>query len=78
MLFPGDVRRGEDPQLIRDTIEGLSPDVLTIGFARRFATYKRSSLFLRDFERIKRIVRLRHVDSLILFHALPGGRGNAL
>jgi starch phosphorylase len=28
----------------------LSPDVLTIGFARRFATYKRAPLFFRDFE----------------------------
>jgi glycogen phosphorylase len=28
----------------------LSPDILTIGFARRFATYKRAPLFFRDFE----------------------------
>jgi starch phosphorylase len=28
----------------------LSPDVLTIGFARRFATYKRAPLFFRDFD----------------------------
>jgi starch phosphorylase len=28
----------------------LSPEVLTIGFARRFATYKRAPLFFRDFE----------------------------
>jgi starch phosphorylase len=28
----------------------LSPDVLTIGFARRFATYKRAPLFFRDFQ----------------------------
>jgi glycogen phosphorylase len=28
----------------------LSPDVLTIGFARRFATYKRAPLFFRDLE----------------------------
>jgi starch phosphorylase len=30
--------------------EVLSPDVLTIGFARRFATYKRAPLFFRDLE----------------------------
>jgi starch phosphorylase len=34
----------------------LDPDALTIGFARRFATYKRADLILRDFERIKRLI----------------------
>ena len=37
--------------------EALNPKVLTIGFARRFATYKRATLFLRDVERIMRIMR---------------------
>ncbi len=36
--------------------EVLDPSVLTIGFARRFATYKRAALFLRDLQRIKRIL----------------------
>jgi len=34
----------------------LSPDRLTIGFARRFATYKRATLLLRDPERFKKIL----------------------
>ncbi|MGE5595582.1 MAG: alpha-glucan family phosphorylase [Hyphomicrobiales bacterium] len=34
----------------------LDPDVLTIGFARRFAAYKRASLLFRDPERLARIV----------------------
>lgn len=34
----------------------LDPEVLTIGFARRFATYKRGNLILRDRERLKRIL----------------------
>lgn len=34
----------------------LDPDVLTIGFARRFATYKRADLLLRDMERLAAIV----------------------
>lgn len=34
----------------------LTPDALTIGFARRFATYKRATLFVQDVERIKRLV----------------------
>ena len=34
----------------------LEPDALTIGFARRFATYKRANLFLADFERLLELV----------------------
>lgn len=33
----------------------LDPDVLTIGFARRFATYKRANLIFRDIERLRRL-----------------------
>ncbi|CAN5898385.1 alpha-glucan family phosphorylase [soil metagenome] len=35
----------------------LDPDALTIGFARRFATYKRATLLLHDPERLRRIVK---------------------
>ena len=34
----------------------LEPYSLTIGFARRFATYKRANLILRDIDRLLRIV----------------------
>ena len=34
----------------------LDPNVLTIGFARRFATYKRAALILRDLDRLARIL----------------------
>lgn len=34
----------------------LDPQVLTIGFARRFATYKRATMLFKDLERLKRIV----------------------
>lgn len=34
----------------------LDPDVLTIGFARRFATYKRATLLLTDFERLRALL----------------------
>jgi starch phosphorylase len=37
-------------------VRGLDPDVLTIGFARRFATYKRASLLLSDPERLARLL----------------------
>ena len=34
----------------------LDPDALTIGFARRFATYKRGTLLFRDLDRLKRMI----------------------
>ncbi len=34
----------------------LEPDTFTIGFARRFATYKRATLLFRDVERLKRLL----------------------
>ena len=36
--------------------EILDPDALTIGFARRFATYKRATLIFRDLPRLQRIL----------------------
>src|SRR5258706_14589871 len=40
----------------RRLAEVLDPDILTIGFARRFATYKRATLLFRDLERLKRLL----------------------
>lgn len=48
--------QGASPAEIAQAGEILDPSVLTIGFARRFATYKRACLFLRDLERIKHIL----------------------
>ncbi len=45
-------QRGESSTFVDQMRESLSLDALTIGFARRFATYKRANLILRDFERI--------------------------
>jgi starch phosphorylase len=45
-----------DPRAIMALGVLLDQDVLTIGFARRFASYKRSTLIFRDAERLKRIV----------------------
>ena len=36
--------------------EGLKSDILTIGFARRFATYKRATLLLNNLDRLNKIV----------------------
>jgi starch phosphorylase len=41
---------------IQSASEVLTPEALTIGFARRFATYKRATLLFRDPERLDRIV----------------------
>lgn len=44
------------PRQIVTIKETLRDDVLTIGFARRFATYKRAHLLFRDLERLSKIV----------------------
>ncbi len=49
-------RAGFEPGLIEAAGRALDPDALTIGFARRFATYKRGNLVFLDNERIKKIV----------------------
>ena len=48
--------RGESPQNLIKAIHGLRPDVLTIGFARRFATYKRAHLLFKNLGRLSKIV----------------------
>jgi starch phosphorylase len=48
-------RRAPGPEIerLRDV---LNPEALTIGFARRFATYKRATLLFRDIQRLRRIL----------------------
>jgi glycogen phosphorylase len=48
--------RGESAQTIQALGQVLSPDSLTVGFARRFATYKRANLILNDLERLASMV----------------------
>lgn len=45
----------------------LDPYRLTIGFARRFSTYKRGSLVMRDIDRLLRIVNNPHMPVQIIF-----------
>ncbi len=49
-------RRGEAPEMTERLSTVFSPDALTIGFARRFATYKRADLILRDMEKLASMV----------------------
>lgn len=67
------VRRKAASSELRHSTEVLDPSVLTIGFARRFATYKRANLIFRDPERLKRILtnKDRPVQIIIAGKAHP-------
>jgi starch phosphorylase len=49
-------RRNAPRSVMRDAETVLDPDILTIGFARRFATYKRATLLLKNRERFEAIL----------------------
>lgn len=49
-------RRGESEAAVEKARAVLDPGILTIGFARRFATYKRANLVFSDLDRIARLV----------------------
>ncbi|MEZ5401403.1 MAG: alpha-glucan family phosphorylase [Bryobacteraceae bacterium] len=53
-------RRNELPETLQRLSRVLNPDVLTIGFARRFATYKRAGLVLSDIELLASLVNDPH------------------
>jgi starch phosphorylase len=64
------VRKGLSQAQFRHVTRLLNPerpDVLTLGFARRFATYKRASLMLRDRVRLKRLIDGAERPVLFLF-----------
>jgi starch phosphorylase len=49
-------RRAEPQETLQRLNRVLSPDALTVGFARRFATYKRANLLLADIEKLASMV----------------------
>ena len=49
-------RHGESPSILAELETALDPDVLTVGFARRFATYKRAGLLFSDIDRLARML----------------------
>jgi len=69
-------RRGASPKEVADAAEILHPDVLTIGFARRFATYKRASLLFSDPERLSRILNQPDRPVQIIFAGKAHPRDN--
>ena len=66
-------RRGLSKHMIAYADEVLDPEALTIGFARRFATYKRGNLIFRNLDRIKKILtnKERPVQIIIAGKAHP-------
>jgi starch phosphorylase len=50
-------RRNEPDSAVQKLMEALDLNALTIGFARRFATYKRAGLILQDVERLTEMIK---------------------
>jgi len=71
-------RTGAVERRVRQAEDALSPYALTLCFARRFATYKRGNLLLRDPERLLRLVRDNNRPIQLIFsgkahpHDIPG------
>ena len=71
------LRRGATQSEIDAADEVLDPDALTIGFARRFATYKRATLLLRDIERLEQILNQPDRPVQIIFAGKAHPRDDA-
>jgi glycogen phosphorylase len=68
--------RGASPSDIRAAEEVLDPEALTIGFARRFATYKRATLILKDPDRLAQILNNPEQPVQIIFSGKAHPRDN--
>jgi len=60
-------RRGENEEVVEIARSVLDPNVLTIGFGRRFATYKRANLLLSDEERLLALLNNKDCPIQIVF-----------
>ncbi len=60
-------REGVSYDAINEALGNLNPEALTIGFARRFATYKRATLIFRDIERITQILNNADRPVILIF-----------
>jgi starch phosphorylase len=72
---------GESPEVVEEASHLFDPNALTLGFARRFATYKRPNLLLHDPERLLRLLSnpQRPVQLIIAGKAHPADQaGQAL
>ena len=57
----------DDPKSIVKVLANLNKNVLTIGFARRFATYKRGDLLFRNLDRLSEILNNKNMPVQIIF-----------
>jgi starch phosphorylase len=69
-------RLGEAPSALRELEHVLDPSIFTIGFARRFATYKRAALLFTDIDRLARLLfdQQRPVQVIFAGKAHPADR----
>jgi starch phosphorylase len=69
-------RHGEAPSVLAELDSVLDPAILTIGFARRFATYKRAGLLFSDLDRLARLLwdEARPVQVVFAGKAHPADR----
>jgi starch phosphorylase len=58
--------RGENADYVEMATRAFDPDLLTLGFARRLATYKRLHLLSRDLQRSLRLLRGPHALQIVL------------
>ena len=61
------LRLGEGPRAVAEVDTLLDENAFTIGFARRFATYKRATLIMRDMERLIRLLNMPDRPVQIIF-----------
>ncbi|MGH1433282.1 MAG: alpha-glucan family phosphorylase [Lewinella sp.] len=70
-------RRGQSPRAIFQVINNIREDALVLGFARRFATYKRAHLMFSNVERLRELVNSQDRPVIFLFagkaHPADGG-----
>ena len=69
-------KRGAGASDLAVAEEVLDPEVLTIGFARRFATYKRADLIFQDIDRLAEMVTHEHRRVQIIFAGKAHPRDN--
>lgn len=70
------IKRGAGSSEIAAAEEVLDPEALTIGFARRFATYKRANLILSDINRLAKLLNNEKKRVQILFAGKAHPRDN--
>lgn len=61
------IRRNDNPKRLQKVLDTIDDNTLTIGFARRFATYKRANLLFNDLERLSQLVNNKERPVQFLF-----------